>query len=241
MHEHADHVRSMISRLDASKSPNEPMLRTVIGQVEEIATQLLGTSEADADLKAEIIAWVIRFRQEHGMLGKAQSNVLFRSAPQRAEPSKTPTTRRFDYDTSDPRTQDPTFAEKRAGRRRPAENKPYTFGADPQSKAFTEKLDKLRTDINDHTHTPGSQESTHLLNRVLDLHKIYKAQVHWKYYDRVGDELDSMALRLSGDNVGRIIEKSRNPRLHKGVPAEIGPIFSRQVVSGGLPTLGRGR
>lgn len=245
MQEHAEYVRSLISRLDSHEGSDESALREVVGQVEEIAVRLLGIGMADRQLKAEVISWVIRFRQERGRLARAQVATVFISPPPhapRAVERQLPVTRTFDYDTRDPRTREAAFVKERPGRRRPAANKPYAMGTDPNAMAFANRLDKLRVDINDQgRHSLGSPEANELLRRVLELHKTRKAHLHWKFWSRVSEELDTMALRVGGQNIRKITEKRRGPRLHQGVPAEIGPIFSRQVVSGGLPTLGRGR
>jgi hypothetical protein len=245
LQEHADYVRSLISRLDATEGFDESALKEVIGQVEEVAARLLGIGKADAQLKAEVISWVVRFRQERGRLARAQVETVVISPPARAPRTvarQLPVTRTFDYDTRDPRTRGAAFVKERPGRRRPAVNKPYALGTDPNAMAFANMLDRLRVDINDQgPHALGSPEANELLLKVLELHKTYKARLHWKFWSRVGEELDTMALRVGGQNLRKITEKHRGPRLHQGVPAEIGPIFSRQVVSGGLPTLGRGR
>lgn len=60
----ADRIRGMVALLDAAAGRGEKRLCSIIKAVEGLARQLLEAGAADPELKAEIIAWVIRFRAE---------------------------------------------------------------------------------------------------------------------------------------------------------------------------------
>lgn len=151
-------------------------------------------------------------------------------------------TRTFDYDTSDPRTKKSGFVKKRYEDRRHLPDKYYSLGGDEGAITFARDLRNLSKDISNRQPTWGSAEADELLNRVLRLYKECGTRLHRKYHSRVHQELDSLALRVCGRNVKNTIEmRQARHRIYRGVPAEIRPIFRGGIVSGGLPTMGRGR
>jgi glycogen synthase len=77
LQEHAYYVRSLISRLDATEGFDESALKEVIDQVEEVAARLLGLGKADPQRKAEVISWVVRFREDVGGFAHKWRRYLF--------------------------------------------------------------------------------------------------------------------------------------------------------------------
>jgi hypothetical protein len=242
----ADRIRGMIERLDDPGGSTERSLRAVIVEVEDIASTLLGFGKADPRLKEEILRWVVRFRDEGRNIAAHRlpsAPVQFIPVPDWPEATEVPSersqrepvTRTFDYDTTDSRTRNPGFV----NRRKTASAKPFLLVTDGVTGGFAERFNDLQADIAGAAHDPGRADA--LLKRILGLHEVYKAELDWMYYRRVAEALESMAIQASGMTLKAAIQKGRTPNYYKGVPAEIGPIFDRKIVSGGLPTLGRGR
>ncbi|MCD5341507.1 hypothetical protein LR392_04595 [Arthrobacter sp. AK04] len=245
----ADRIRGMVALLDGPAGRSEKRLRAVIQSVNGLANQLLTAGAADPALKAEIIAWVIRFRAEKAQLPAApptesvnqrsplplQSHELpeQETAPSPQVPE--PRTRTFDYDTTDSRT---VYDRRGAKKNRWLRS---NFGSSPKAIEFSQKILALRQDVEEALSSPDTDPSF-LLVRIVNLYVTRKAALKTNYEHEVCDELDGMAIRVAGITAREAAAAARSKvRHHKPVPAEVAPIFTRQVVSGGLPTLGRGR
>lgn len=221
--------RILVERLDVgSPKAQARMLPTVIDQAEELAAQLLAAGTAVPELKAEIIAWVLRFRAE-----KQRIDAL----------KPAPVTRTFNYDTSDPRTNNPYFVKVSLAERRAAATaakRRTNFGEDEDAKAFGRELAQLRADVEAAgiSDVPDEVKNS-LVPRIAALHKIHKKAVHWRYHQDLVSELNDMAIRISGKLLKEATKEAQV--LRRPIPEEVAPIFGRQVVSGGLPTLGRRR
>jgi hypothetical protein len=219
--------RILVERLDAGNPEAQArLLPTVIHQAEDLAAQLLAAGVAAPELKAEIIAWVRRFRAEK----------------QRVDAFKPePVTHTFSYDTSDPRTKDPNFVKVSLAERRAAAiaaRRRTNFGKDEDAKAFGRELAQLRADVEAAVVNDLPDHVTNsLVSRIEALHKIQKKVVHWRYHQDLVSEFNDMAIRISGKPLKEA--KKETPVIRRPVPDEVAPIFGRQVVSGGLPTLGR--
>lgn len=219
LEDRAENFRALLELHDyGNTKTQERFLPALCEQAEDLAAALLAAGSAEPVLKAEIIAWVVRFREER----------------QRYEAAK-PVTHTFDYDTTDPRTQYD---------RRPAKKNRFlrsNFGSTPRAIAFGKELLALRQDVEKALSTPGT-DPAFLLNRIVKLYQTRKAELKSNYEHEVGDELDGMAIRVAGITAREAAAAVRSKtRFHKPVPDEVAPIFTKQVVSGGLPTLGRGR
>lgn len=221
--------RILVERLDVgSPKAQARLLPTVIDAAEDLAAQLLATGVAVPELKAEVIAWVLRFRAEKERIDALKPE---------------PVTRTFNYDTSDPRTSNPNFvkvslAERRAGAI--AARRRTNFGKDEDAQAFGGELAQLRADVEAAgvSDVPDHVMDS-LVSRIAALHKIHKKVVHWRHHQDLVSELNDMAIRISGKPLK---EAKKEAQVLRGpVPDEVAPIFGRQVVSGGLPTLGRRR
>lgn len=223
----AARFRILVERLDAGWPKTEArLLPTVIDQAEELAAQLLAVEAAVPELKAEIIAWVLRFRAEKQRIDALKPE---------------PETRTFNYDTSDPRTKNPYFVNVSLAERRAAATaakRRTNFGEDEDAKAFGRELVQLRADVEavGVSDVPVHVKDS-LVARIAALHKLHKKAVHRRYHQDLVSEMNDMAIRISGKPLQEA--KKGAQVLHRPVPAEIAPIFGRQVVSGGLPTLGR--
>lgn len=115
------------------------------------------------------------------------------------------------------------------------------FGSTPEAIAFAQDLITLRQDIERTLGSPDT-DPAFLLTRIVNLYRGRKAALKSKYEHEVGNELDVMALRVAGITAREAVARERSQvRHHEPVPDEIAPIFTRQVISGGLPTLGRSR
>lgn len=234
-------LREKIARLDSMIS-NDDFLREVVSEVQAIKTASLVVEELDDDLETEISGWIDRFCKSPQTMRPA--DILFLepgAADFKARDNGGSLTRTFDYDTSDPRTQDPTFVKNSPNKRRTAPNKSYPIGSDEKALIFAQELNALRAEVLGKGHIPRSPTSEEILLRVLALYKACSTRIHWKYQARVRRELDTFALQVSGENIKRNLERSRSKELYREVPAEVGPIFGGHIVSGGLPTMGRGR
>lgn len=236
----ADAIRAMIARLPLAGNRKDDRVRAVIGRVEGIAQHLLQLGAADPDLKAEIIGWVVEFRSESARL-QASAARSDSSRPRLSPPAvpgddpAEPSTKVFDYNTTDNRTP--------YQRRRTRKNRwlRVNFGSTPSAIAFGERMVALRQDVEKAFGTPGSDPSL-LLDRIVRLYETRKDYLGSNYEHEVRDELDGMAIRVAGTTAREVVAK-RRPKtpVHRSVPNEVAPIFGKQIVSGGLPTLGRGR
>lgn len=219
--------RIFVERLDAGSPETQArLLPMVIHGAEELAAQLLAAGVAEPELKAEIIAWVLRFRAE-----KQRIDAL----------KPAPVTRTFNYDTSDPRTNNPNFVKVSLAERRAAATaakRRTNFGNDKEAKAFGRELVQLRADVEAAgvSDVPDHVMDS-LVSRIATLHQIHKKAVHRRFHEDLVSELNVMAIRISGKPLKDA--KKETQVLRRPVPDDVGPIFGRQVVSGGLPTLGR--
>lgn len=225
--ERAARFRGLVALLEkGSAKAQARLLPPVIEQAEELAAELLSAGGAEPELKAEIIAWVVRFR--------AEKDRIEASKPE-------PVTRAFSYDTSDPRTQNPGFVKISIAERRAAAaaaKGPTVFGKDESAVTFSRDLARLRSDIEEGNGSfPSDDEKASLVARLVELHKAHKTAVHWRYHRDLVSELDLMAIRVTGKPLRAAAKPVQ--RFHQPVPAELAPMFGRQVVSGGLPALGR--
>ncbi|MDQ0821030.1 hypothetical protein QFZ79_003402 [Arthrobacter sp. V4I6] len=187
---------------------------------------LLAAGSASPALKAEIIALVIRFRVE-----KQRSEVI---RPQAV-------TRTFDYDTTDPRSRNPYYADKNHRQARKNRARRVNFGSTPSALQFGKDMAALREDV-DFALADADKDPSFLLDRIVKLYRARKRALNSNYEHEVGDELDGMAISVAGTTAREATAHARPAvRFYKPVPDEVSPIFSKQVVSGGLPTLGRGR
>lgn len=221
----ADHFRALVERLDRGNNRAKArLLPAAIEQAERLAAELLDAGGADPSPKSEIIAWVIRFRNE--------KNRLHTSRP-------APITHTFDYDTSDPRTKDPAFVKTSAAERRAKLAKRRTnFGVDESAMNFALNLAKVRKDV-DEAVANDPIDTQKLVDRLAELSNTLKTAIHRRFHQEVRNELDLLALHLCGVR----LREAAHPlqKTSKAVPDEIRPIFGKQIVSGGLPTLGRNR
>ncbi|MFJ6313695.1 hypothetical protein [Pseudarthrobacter oxydans] len=223
-----ERFRILVERLDAgSPKAQARLLPKVIDEAEDLGAQLLAAGVAAPKLKAEIIAWVIRFRAEKQRID------AFKPAP---------VTHTFNYDTSDPRTKDPNFVNVSLAERRAASiaaRRRTNFGKDEDAKSFGRELAQLRADVEAAGFSDVPDHVTDsLVSRIEALHKVHKKVVHWRYHQDLVSELNDMAIRISGKPL-KEAKKKEAQVFRRPVPDEVGPIFGRQVVSGGLPTLGR--
>lgn len=215
----AQSFRTLVELHDGGNSETRKRLRPLLlEKTEELAAALLAAGRAEPLLKAEILAWVIKFRKERH--------------PQRAVG---PITHVFDYDTTDPRTKNNSRQGKKNRFLR------SNFGSSPRAIAFAHKLLELRQDVAEALTDPGVDRAS-LLDRIVKLYQSRNSELKSNFNHEVGDELDGMAIRVGGITAREAAAATRSMTIfHKPVPDEVAPIFTKGVLSGGLPTLGRGR
>ncbi|WP_324642420.1 hypothetical protein [Pseudarthrobacter sp. LT1] len=263
--EEASRIRGMVASFDESGG-NQKLLRTVVSSIDDVAKLLLERGAADPNLKAEIIHWVLRFRADRERLQQLESAAQVRpdeaevvhtanSASARAQkrgravsngkvpaPAPAPHTEVFDYDTTDPRTKNPFFVKKPrkvapAASTQP-EMRPSYLGSTRSALLFTKKLDRLRDDVRQAARRPRGSGDSILKARIAELYHARTTSLENKYHQDVADELNSFAKAL-----GTTISSFRAAPGSFGyapVPQELTFSKGGPVVSGGLPTLGRG-
>lgn len=225
--ERAARFRGLVTQLEKGNAKVQArLLPAVIEQAEELAEQLLSAGGAEPALKAEIIDWVVRFRADKDRIQASRQE---------------PVTHTFSYDTSDPRTKDPGFVKISIAERRAAAaeaRRPTNFGNQESAVTFSHDLARLRADMEevDKDFLTGQARES-LVTRLVELYKAHKTAVHWRYHRDLVSELDLMAIRVSGKPLRAAAKPAQ--KFHQPVPDEVAPMFGRQVVSGGIPTLGR--
>lgn len=170
-------------------------MRSLIRDVEGLARALLERGSATADLKAEIIDWVVRVRAEqealnaasvaHGKSKRAEASVgrLPAVAPAGAKPRKqysgpvrkAPQTKTFTYDTTDSRTANPGFVKRvriiPAAKRTAPVPRPGPLGTSRSALLFTKKLDQLREEVRRAGRRPRGAADAVLKARILALYQ----------------------------------------------------------------------
>lgn len=218
----ATRFRTFVANCDMwGTETRERLLSLLCAEAEDLASALLVAGSAEPALKAEIIAWVVRFREEKQRCDAARPE---------------PVTHIFDYDTTDTRTRSGT--PRQGGTKRTYR---ANFGTTPSAVQFSEDMAALRQDVEKALVNPDT-DPAFLLGRIVHMYKTRKSALNSNHEHEVGDELDGMAIRVAGVTAREAAAGSRpKVRFHKPVPDEVAPIFNKQVVSGGLPTLGRRR
>ncbi|WP_285248854.1 hypothetical protein [Pseudarthrobacter sp. efr-133-R2A-89] len=263
--EEASRIRGMVASFDESGG-NQKLLRTVVSSIDDIAKLLLERGAADPEVKAEIIHWVLRFRADGERFQQLESAAQVRpdetevvhtanSASARAlkrgravgrrkvpRPVPAPITEVFDYDTSDPRTRNPFFVKKprevALATSTQLEIHPSYLGSTRSALLFTKKLDRVRNDVRQAARRPRGSGDSILKARIAELYHACSTSLENKYHQDVVDELNSFAKAL-----GTTISSFRAAPGSFGyvaVPQELTFSKGGPVVSGGLPTLGRG-
>lgn len=253
----ANRIRGMVALLDAPAGRGEKRLRSVIQAVEGLARQLLDVGAADPELKAEIIAWVIRFRAEKERLpdpppAKAVTvrrppralQITARREPAAAPASKhEPITTVFNYDTTDPRTKQPGFIKKprqpQVSRPSPLRPRPAVFGTAPRALRFQLKLERLTDDVLRAGKKPRGSGDAVLQARIFELYQSRLSTLERSHHEKVGADLEALAKTL-GTAISSFRARPGSPG-YTPVPEELTFSKGGPVVSGGLPTLGRGR
>ncbi len=234
----------------------EKQLRS-IKAVEGLARQLLEAGAADPELKAEIIAWVIRFRAEkerlpdpppakvlHSHSKRALQTRAVREKPPAPQARKhEPLTTIFDYDTTDPRTKQPGFIKKprqpQASPPRPVRGRPAAFGTAPRALRFQLKLERLTDEVQRAGKRPRGSGDAVLQARIFELYQSRLSTLDRTHHDKVGADLEALA-KLLGTAMSSYLAGPGSPG-YTPVPHELTFTKGGPVVSGGLPTLGRGR
>ena len=112
------------------------------------------------------------------------------------------------------------------------------MGSTRSAVLFTKKLDRLRDDVRQAARRPCGSGDSILKARIAELDHARTTSLENKYHQDVGDELNSFAKAL-----GTTISSFRAAPGSFGyaaVPQELTFSKGGPVVSGGLPTLGRG-
>lgn len=268
----ADRIRGMVALLDAPAGRGEKRLRSVIQAVEGLARDLLEAGAADPGLKAEIIAWVIRFRAEKALLPalteqapkamatrqpkatKPAASLTTPRAPKTLKPAALhkaqqapkhpePFTRTFAYDTTDSRTMRSDFVKKaRAPHVKPpspVRAPAAALGTTPRALRFELKLERLSEDVRRAGKKPRGSADAVLQARILELYQTRLTVLDRVHHDKVGADLEALALIL-GTALSSFRSRPGSPG-YTPVPHELTFTKGGPVVSGGLPTLGRGR
>jgi hypothetical protein len=173
---------------------------------------------------------------------RAMKRQRLESRGKATRPSPVPHTEVFNYDTTDPRTKNPFFVKKpRQTAPAPAlqhVKRPAPLGSTRSALLFTKKLEKLREDVRQAGRKPRSSADSILKARIAELYNARTTSLEAKHHEYVGDQLNSFALTL-----GTTIASFRAAPGSFGyvpVPQELTFTKGGPVVSGGLPTLGRG-
>lgn len=247
----ADRIRGIVALLDTPAGHGEKRLRSIIKAVEGLARDLLEAGAADPALKAEIIAWVIRFRAEKERLPDPQpAKVVTARRPPRAMQRQVPPARQheplttvFDYDTTDPRTKQPGFIKKprqpQVSLPSPLRPRPAVFGTAPRALRFQLKLERLTDEVQRAGKRPRGSGDAVLQARIFELYQARLSTLDRTHHDKVGADLESLA-RLLGTAMSSYRSGPGSPG-YSPVPSELTFTKGGPVVSGGLPTLGRGR
>lgn len=237
-------------------------MRSLIRDVEGLARALLERGSATTELKAEIIDWVVRVRAEqealnaasvaHGKSKRAQASdgrlpdagsAGAKLRKQHSVPVRTfPQTKTFTYDTTDSRTANPGFVKRAriipAAQRTVSVPKPAPLGTTRSALLFTKKLDQLREEVRRTGRRPRGAADAVLKARILALYQGRTASLASEHHGPVGLELEELA-RTLGTSISSYKASPGNTG-YVPVPHELTFSKGGPVVSGGLPTLGRG-
>jgi hypothetical protein len=169
-------------------------------------------------------------------------------APQKAPAARPvrkpePRTTVFNYDTTDPRTKIPGFIKKPrqpyVSPPSPLRARPAAFGTAPRALRFQLKLERLTDDVLRAGKRPRGSTDAVLHARIFELYQARLSTLDRAHHEKVGADLEALAKIL-----GTAISSYRARPGSAGytpVPHELTFSKGGPVVSGGLPTLGRGR
>lgn len=232
-------VRTMVESLLSDEERSQMDIAVVTAHVRSLLLKLPKAIDAMAALGKEIEEW-----EQWATTGEFDRS----SNPTDETFADSEYTVTFDYDTTDPRTQNRSFVSRTDRRRARIESPSFrSFGDSPNEKLFSDRLFSLREEIYDFRRAMPKMIEDEIFQRSSALRNSHKMLTS-DFTELLGDIASRRARQAVSHAWAEIpMSDSWAPTAQRGssksaIPAELvtGGSFGR-VVSGGLPSLGRGR